>query len=97
MKTGTKVFLGVLASAILVGGLGALTRGFTNWDPDTWLDQWQTEDPNDSEDPNGSDEDTKVEGEKVEVAGLAFAAEPDYRYAILATFDAGEVTYAFTA
>ena len=38
-----------------------------------------------------------VEGEKVEVAGLTFAAEPDYRYAILATFDAGEVTYAFTA
>ena len=57
----------MLASAILVGGLGALTRGFTNWDPDTWLDQWQTEDPNDSEDPNGSEEDTKVEGEKVEM------------------------------
>ncbi|MBE5024424.1 hypothetical protein INF26_06095 [Olsenella sp. DSM 107455] len=38
-----------------------------------------------------------VEGEKVEVAGLTFTAEPDYRYAILATFDAGEVTYAFTA
>ena len=62
MKTGTKVFLGVLASAILVGGLGALTRGFTNWDPDTWLDQWQTEDPEDSD-----EEDTKVEGEKVEM------------------------------
>ncbi len=38
-----------------------------------------------------------AEGEKVEVAGLAFTAEPGYRYAILATFDAGEVTYAFTA
>ena len=62
MKTGTKVFLGVLASAILVGGLGALTRGFTNWDPDTWLDQWQTEDPEDSD-----EEDTKVEGEKLEM------------------------------
>ena len=38
-----------------------------------------------------------AEGEKVEVADLAFTAEPGYRYAILATFDAGEVTYAFTA
>ena len=38
-----------------------------------------------------------VEGEAVEVDGLSFAAEPGYRYALLATFDAGEVTYAFTA
>ena len=38
-----------------------------------------------------------AEGEKVEVEGLSFTAEPGYRYAILATFDAGEVTYAFTA
>lgn len=44
-----------------------------------------------------SEEALDVEGEKVEVAGLTFAAEPDYRYAILATFDAGEVTYAFAA
>ena len=62
MKTGTKIFLGVLASAILVGGLGALTRGFTNWNPDTWLDQWKTDDPEDSD-----EEDTKVEGEKLEM------------------------------
>ena len=38
-----------------------------------------------------------AEGEKVEVEGLSFTAEPGYRYAILATFDAGKVTYAFTA
>ena len=47
MKTTTKVFLGVLASAILVGGLAALTRGFTNWEPSTWLDQWKG-DPSDT-------------------------------------------------
>ena len=56
MKTGTKVFLGVflgvLASAILVGGLGALTRGFTNWDPDTWLDQWKGKEDDSGEDLN---------------------------------------------
>ena len=38
-----------------------------------------------------------AEGEKVEVEGLSFTAEPGYRYAISATFDAGEATYAFTA
>ena len=38
-----------------------------------------------------------AEGEKVEVEGLSFTAEPGYRYAILATFDADEATYAFTA
>lgn len=38
-----------------------------------------------------------AEGEKVEVEGLSFTAEPGYRYAIYATFDAGEATYAFTA
>ena len=38
-----------------------------------------------------------AEGEKVEVEGFSFTAEPGYRYAILATFDAGEATYAFTA
>ena len=37
-----------------------------------------------------------AESEAVEVDGLSFAAEPGYRYALLATFDAGEVTYAFT-
>ena len=36
-------------------------------------------------------------GEAIEVDGLSFAVEPGYRYAILASFDAGEVTYAFTA
>ncbi len=48
MKTSTKVVIGALAASLLVGGLAALTRGFTNWDPDTWLDQWK-EDPNDTE------------------------------------------------
>ena len=62
MKTGTKIFLGVLASAILVGGLGALTRGFTNWNPDTWLDQWKTEEP---PAPDDSEDDTQIEGEEV--------------------------------
>ena len=38
-----------------------------------------------------------AEGEKVEVEDFSFTAEPGYRYAILATFDAGEATYAFTA
>ena len=38
-----------------------------------------------------------AESEAVEVDGLSFTIEPGYRYAILATFDAGEVTYAFTA
>lgn len=38
-----------------------------------------------------------AEGEKVEVEGFSFTVEPGYRYAIFATFDAGEATYAFTA
>ena len=47
MKTSTKVIIGMLATTVLVGGLAALTRGFTNWEPSTWLNQWQ-EDPNDT-------------------------------------------------
>ena len=38
-----------------------------------------------------------AEGEAVQTDGRSFTAEPGYRYAILATFDAGEATYAFTA
>ena len=38
-----------------------------------------------------------AEGEKVEVEGFSFTVDPGYRYAIFATFDAGEATYAFTA
>ena len=37
-----------------------------------------------------------AEGEPVETDGLSFTVEPGYRYALLATFDAGEVTYVFT-
>ena len=46
-KTALKVVAGVLAAGILVGGLTVLTRGFTNWEPSTWLDQWKG-DPSDT-------------------------------------------------
>ena len=42
-KTAIKVTAGVLAAGLLIGGLAALTRGFTNWEPSTWLDQWKDE------------------------------------------------------
>ena len=48
MKTSTKIVIGMLATTVLVGGLAALTRGFTNWEPSTWLDQWK-DDPDDSD------------------------------------------------
>lgn len=35
-----------------------------------------------------------AEGEPVEVDGLSFAVEPGHRYALLASFEAGEATYA---
>ena len=71
MKTSTKVIVGALGASLLVGGLAALTRGFTNWEPSTWLDQWKKEKPTDSE------EDTKVENGKMEMllkGGPKFAA-----------------------
>ena len=60
-KTALKVAAGVLAAGILVGGLAALTRGFSNWEPSTWLDQWKKEKPTDSE------EDAKAENGKMEM------------------------------
>ena len=64
MKTSTKVIVGALAASLLVGGLAALTRGFTNWEPSTWLDQWK-----------GDEEDLEVENGKV---GLLLKGGPKF-------------------
>ena len=59
-KTGAKVAIGILAAALLIGGLGAATRGFRNWDPQTWFDNWGKGD-------ESSSEDTVEEGENLQL------------------------------
>ena len=69
-KTGAKVAIGILAAALLIGGLGAATRGFRNWDPQTWFDNWGKGD-------ESSSEDTVEEGENLQLrvfGGPKFAA-----------------------
>ena len=69
-KTGAKVAIGILAAALLIGGLGAATRGFRNWDPQTWFDNWGKGD-------ESSSEDTVEEGENLQLrvfGGPRFAA-----------------------
>ena len=68
MKTSTKIVIGMLATTVLVGGLAALTRGFTNWEPSTWLDQWK-DDPDDSDIIEANGVKLQVQG------GPMFAAE----------------------
>ena len=36
MKSGAKIAISVLLTALLVGGLAAITRGFEDWHPDFW-------------------------------------------------------------
>ena len=69
-KTGLKAAIGILAAALLIGGLGAATRGFRNWDPQTWFDNWGKGD-------ESSSEDTVEEGENLQLrvfGGPKFAA-----------------------
>lgn len=37
-KTGLYLLLGVLATTLIVGAVGALSEGFKNWDYKEWFD-----------------------------------------------------------
>lgn len=77
-NTAAKVAIGIIALGLVAGALGAATRGFRNWDPETWFNYWGQGEPEGSDPDTTEPGDQVIEGEKLNVllkGGPRFAAK----------------------
>ena len=77
-NTAAKVAIGIIALGLVAGALGAATRGFRNWDPETWFNYWGQGEPEESDPIESEPGDEEIGGTDVNVllrGGRSFASK----------------------
>ena len=77
-NTAAKVAISIIALGLVAGALGAATRGFRNWDPETWFNYWGQGEPEESDPIESEPGDEEIGGTDVNVllrGGRSFASK----------------------